>query len=188
MQYKIGDNIIVEELFNESSDNDGYIEIDSSKFKGRELKYYQNNLQGKKVNNSVLGEIYLGKKGKMTNKFNDTTKLKDISGMFSGCTQLKEVVIGITNTGSVTNMTGLFKNCSGLEVMPDLRGWNMMKVEKYKGMFYGCQNKKLTQPKWMPTLRFKKGTNYDKIVENSKLDNQDLKNAWKNNEPKDEIN
>ena len=130
----------------------------------------------------------LGIKGKMTNKFNDTTKLKDISGMFSGCTQLKEVVIGITNTGSVTNMTGLFKNCSGLEVMPDLRGWNMMKVEKYKGMFYGCQNKKLTQPKWMPTLRFKKGTNYDKIVENSKLDNQDLKNAWKNNEPKDEIN
>ena len=130
----------------------------------------------------------LGIKGKMTNKFGETPKLKDISGMFSGCTQLKEVVIGITNTGSVTNMTGLFKNCSGLEVMPDLRGWNMMKVEKYKGMFYGCQNKKLTQPKWMPTLRFKKGTNYDKILENCILDNQGLKNAWKNNEPKDEIN
>jgi hypothetical protein len=127
----------------------------------------------------------LGKRGKVTNKFGETPKLKDISGMFSGCTQLKEVVIGITNTGSVTNMTGLFKNCSGLEVMPDLRGWNMMKVDKNKGMFYGCN--KLNQPKWMPTLRFKKGTNYDKIVENSKLDNQDLKNSWKNNEPKDEI-
>ena len=64
MEYKIGDNIIIKELFNESADNDGYIEIDSSKFKGRELKYYQNNLQGKKVNNSVLGEIYLGSKGR----------------------------------------------------------------------------------------------------------------------------
>ena len=126
----------------------------------------------------------LGKKGKMTNKFNDTTKLKDISGMFSGCTQLKEFTIGIYNTFNVTNMTGLFKNCSGLEVMPDLSKWSMMKVEKYKGMFYGC--KKLNQPKWLPLLKFKKGTNYDQILENSNL-NQELKNSWKNNEPKDEI-
>jgi len=130
----------------------------------------------------------LGIKGKMKNTFNDTSKLKDMSGMFSGCTQLKDVATGITSTVNVTNMTGLFKNCSGLEVMPDLSKWSMMKVEKYKGMFYGCKNKKLAQPKWMPTLRFKKGTNYDKILENSKLDNQELKNSWKNNEPKDEIN
>ena len=126
----------------------------------------------------------LGKKGKVTNKFGETPKLKDISGMFSGCTQLKEVVIGIANTGNVTNMTGLFKNCSGLEVMPDLSKWSMRKVEKYKGMFYGC--KKLNQPKWLPLLKFKKGTNYDQILENSNL-NQELKNSWKNNEPKDEI-
>ena len=126
----------------------------------------------------------LGIKGKMKNTFNDTSKLKDMSGMFSGCTQLKEVAIGITNTVNVTNMTGLFKNCSGLEVMPDLSKWSMMKVEKYKGMFYGC--KKLNQPKWLPLLKFKKGTNYDQILENSNL-NQELKNSWKNNEPKDEI-
>ena len=52
-----------------------------------------------------------------------------------------------------------------------------MKVEKYKGMFYGC--KKLNQPKWLPLLKFKKGTNYDQILENSNL-NQELKNSWKN--------
>ena len=125
---------------------------------------------------------------KMKNTFSDTSKLEDISGMFSDCIALPNIATGIANTVNVTNMTGLFKNCYKLEVMPDLSKWNMMKVEKYKGMFYGCQNKKLAQPKWMPTLRFKKGTNYDKILENSKLDNQDLKNSWKNNEPKDEIN
>ena len=129
-------------------------------------------------------DLGIKNKGKMTNKFTDTPKLKDISGMFSGCTQLKEFTIGIYNTFNVTNMTGLFKNCSGLEVMPDLSKWSMMKVEKYKGMFYGC--KKLNQPKWLPLLKFKKGTNYDQILENSNL-NQELKNSWKNNEPKDEI-
>ena len=150
------------------------------------INFYTQNVEDMSI--MFQGCKELGKRGKVTNKFGETPKLKDISGMFSGCTQLKEVVIGITNTGSVTNMTGLFKNCSGLEVMPDLSKWNMTKVEKYKGMFYGCQNKKLTQPKWMPNLRFKKGTNYDKILENCILDNQGLKNSWKNNEPKDEIN
>ena len=149
------------------------------------MNIWFNNKKNNLTNMSMLFNGCIALKGKMTNKFNDTTKLKDISGMFSGCTQLKEFTIGIYNTFNVTNMTGLFKNCSGLEVMPDLSKWSMMKVEKYKGMFYGC--KKLNQPKWLPLLKFKKGTNYDQILENSNL-NQELKNSWKNNEPKDEIN
>ena len=62
----------------------------------------------------------------------------------------------------------------------------MLKLEKYNGLFYGCK-KLRTIHKWLPLLRFKKGTNYDKILENCSLDNTEIKNAWKNNEPRDDI-
>ena len=76
--YKIGDFITVEELDDENNsnkevslkeDNNKDIIIDSSKFKGKELKYYQNNLQGKIVHHPVLGDIHLGKKGRKETLF-----------------------------------------------------------------------------------------------------------------------
>ena len=119
-------------------------------------------------------------------RFSDTQKLRNLSGMFSGCTKLKAINIGIYSTDNVTNMTGLFRGCTNLEALPDLRKWNMLKAEKADGLFYGCK-KLRTVPKWLPLWRFKKGTNYDKILENCSLDNNEIKNAWKNNEQRDEI-
>ena len=80
--YKIGDFITVEELDDDNSnkevslkeDNNKDIIIDSSKFKGKELKYYQNNLQGKIVHHPVLGDIYLGKKGRKETSYRSNPK------------------------------------------------------------------------------------------------------------------
>ena len=64
-KYKVGDFIEVEELDdNTKNEDNNVISIDSTQFKGQELKYYQNNLQGKVVIHPVLGEIHLGKKGR----------------------------------------------------------------------------------------------------------------------------
>ena len=84
--YKVGDFIEVEELgpveqepkqtpngqqeqpeqIKESEE----IVIDSNRFKGQEIKYYQQNLQKKTVHNPVIGDVYLGKEGR------DETKVK----------------------------------------------------------------------------------------------------------------
>ena len=121
-------------------------------------------------------------------RFSDTKRLKDISGMFSGCKTIKVIKsIGIYSIDSVTNMTGLFKGCFSLEAIPDLSKWNLIKVEKANGLFYGCR-KLRTVPKWLPSWKFKRGTNYDKVLENCCFDNQQvIKYQWIENEPKDII-
>ena len=54
-------------------------------------------------------------------RFSDTKRLKDISGMFSGCKTIKVIKsIGIYSTDNVINVTGLFKGCFALEALPDL--------------------------------------------------------------------
>ena len=121
-------------------------------------------------------------------RFSDTKRLKDISGMFSGCKTIKVIKsIGIYSTDNVINMTGLFKGCFSLEAIPDLSKWNLIKVEKANGLFYGCR-KLRTVPKWLPSWKFKRGTNYDKVLENCCFDNQQvIKYQWRENEPKDII-
>lgn len=75
MKYKIGDFIEVEELEKSrlTEDNQDII-IDSSLYKGKELKYYQQNLQGKIVKNPVLGDIHLGQKGRKETGFRSNSK------------------------------------------------------------------------------------------------------------------
>ena len=55
-------------------------------------------------------------------RFGDTKRLKDISGMFSGYKMLKSIrIFGIYSTENISSMTGLFKGCTKLVDLPDLR-------------------------------------------------------------------
>ena len=122
------------------------------------------------------------------NTFKDTKKVKDISGMFSGCENLKKnLYTGITNTDSLINMVGVFNKCKNIESLPDISKWNTTKVEKAKGLFSECTKLKVI-PKNLNLWRFKKGTNYDEILEKCSLvDLGKLKNEWKRNEIQDII-
>ena len=75
--YKIGDFITVEELDDKNvslKESDKDIIIDSSKYKGKELRYYQSNLQGKTIHHPVLGDIHLGRKGKRETAYRSNPK------------------------------------------------------------------------------------------------------------------
>ena len=54
------------------------IVIDSSLHKGEEARYYQENLQGKTVTHPVLGDIYLGKKGRRETIYKSPSKYMGI--------------------------------------------------------------------------------------------------------------
>ena len=117
------------------------------------------------------------------------TKVKDISGMFSGCENLKKnIYTGITNTDSVINMVGVFNKCKNIESLLDIGKWNTRKVERAKGIFSGCGKFKEV-PKNLNLWSFKKGINYDEILEKCSLnDPGKLKEEWKSHEKQDIIN
>ena len=67
----------------------------------------------------------------------DTSKLKDISLMFSGCSSIKKINLEYFNTSSVTNMSHLFEGCALLESI-DLSNLETSSVKDMSKMFYGC--------------------------------------------------
>ena len=67
----------------------------------------------------------------------DTSKLKDISSMFSGCSSLKTINLEYFNTSLVTNMSSLFRGCLQLESI-DLSNLETSSVNDMSKMFYGC--------------------------------------------------
>ena len=71
----------------------------------------------------------------------DTSELKDISSMFSGCTSLNSINLIYFNTSSVINMNSLFKGCTQLESI-DLSNFETSSVKDMSRMFYGCSNLK----------------------------------------------
>lgn len=68
-KFKVGDFIEVEELEEINLNENEGIVIDSSKFQGNELRYCQQNLQGKIVKHPILGDILLNRKGRVETYF-----------------------------------------------------------------------------------------------------------------------
>ena len=68
----------------------------------------------------------------------DTSNVTDVSGMFSGCNKLKEI-IGINNFSSnnVINMQGLFQACHNIEYL-SLSNFNTHNVTDMSFMFNEC--------------------------------------------------
>lgn len=64
----------------------------------------------------------------------DLTGVTDLSGIFYGCTSLKNS--DLKNTGSVTNMQDAFYGCSGISSISTLL--NTSKVTNMQRAFYGC--------------------------------------------------
>ena len=63
---------------------------------------------------------------------------KTTVGWFFGCNRLRTITgIEYLNTVDVTDMNGMFMNCSNLRSL-DLSHFNTAKVTKMDGMFYGC--------------------------------------------------
>ena len=117
-----------------------------------------------------LEEIHLGKNfttnnvKNMCGLFNGCTKLKkvpsaisgwniqnveDISIMFQGCQALKNIDIKNYNVSNVKDMSGLFSKCSELNSINTFKNWTPNKVKEMVGMFNECKNlKKIEIGKW----------------------------------------
>ena len=65
----------------------------------------------------------------------DTSKVTNMSYMFSGCTNLQYVPS--FDTSKVTTMSYMFSYCSGLTSL-DVSSWNTSKVVNVQNMFYYC--------------------------------------------------
>ena len=70
-------------------------------------------------------------------EFLNTSEVKDMSGMFYGCSGLTSLDLSHFNTQNVTNMIQMFYGCSGL-TSRDLSHFNTQNVTNMMQMFYGC--------------------------------------------------
>ena len=71
-------------------------------------------------------------------KLKQIKSVKDISYMFSGCTRLEKIKYSNWDTNNVTNMEGIFNNCSSLTSLPDISKWNTKNVINMLGIFNCC--------------------------------------------------
>ena len=67
----------------------------------------------------------------------NTLEVKDMSGMFDGCSGLTSLDVSHFNTQNVIGMYGMFLDCSGLTSL-DLSHFNTQNVTDMGGMFWGC--------------------------------------------------
>ena len=71
----------------------------------------------------------------------DTRNITNMKGMFYDCSKLKNLPdISKWDTKNVTNMKGMFYNCSSLYSLPDISKWDTKNVIKIKRMFCKCSS------------------------------------------------
>ena len=69
----------------------------------------------------------------------DTSNVKDMAEMFSGCRSLTTLDVSKFNTSNVTNMQGMFLNCHLLESL-DVTNFDTANVTDMASMFQGCRS------------------------------------------------
>lgn len=68
----------------------------------------------------------------------NTSKVMNFEGMFKNCVALTEIVgVGEMDVANGTNMSHMFQNCDGLEVL-ELSGWKTGNMQAADYMFEGC--------------------------------------------------
>ena len=67
----------------------------------------------------------------------NTAEVKDMSGMFWGCSALKSIDLKNFNTQNVTDMSSMFCDCVALKSI-DLKNFNTQNVTDMGGMFLDC--------------------------------------------------
>ena len=103
-----------------------------------------------------LFEFYNGANVDELIRFGDTSKVTDMSYMFSSCTELTS--IPQLDTSKVTNMRNMFFNCSKLTTIPEL---DTSKVTNMENLFTNCR--KLTA---IPQLDVSRVTYMDSAFNN----------------------
>lgn len=68
-----------------------------------------------------------------------TSKVTDMSGLYSGCTNLETIETSIFNTSLVENMSGMFRNCRKLTSV-NLNKFSTAAVTDMSEMFAGCES------------------------------------------------
>lgn len=126
-------------------DNPEYVE--SLVVKGAVLPYLSDfkNLKTFRSNGS-----YLFSSEDFSEVFKDFTKLTyvdvndwnievmtNLMGMFYNCSALSKIILNLWDTRNVTDTSNMFAQCSSLESL-DLTGWNMMNATNMADMFAGC--------------------------------------------------
>jgi surface protein len=69
----------------------------------------------------------------------DTSNVKNMGWMFSGCSSLQSLDMSGFDTSKVEDMSGMFWNCSSLQSL-DMSGFDTSKVENMNYMFGGCSS------------------------------------------------
>ena len=69
----------------------------------------------------------------------NTEEVRDMSGMFSGCSSLTSLDLSHFDTQNVTNMEGMFFGCSSFTSL-DLSNFDTQNVTNMEGMFFGCSS------------------------------------------------
>ena len=69
------------------------------------------------------------------------SNVNDISYAFSGCSSLESLPdISIWDISNVTNMCSIFNNCNSLKSLPDISKWNTSNVINMSSIFSDCGN------------------------------------------------
>ena len=69
----------------------------------------------------------------------NTSNVKDMHLMFSGCKKLTSLDLSSFNTSNVTDISSMFYGCSSLTSL-DLSSYNTSKMKYMTSMFYGCSS------------------------------------------------
>jgi len=66
--------------------------------------------------------------------------VKDISFMFSGCTNLESIEYLNFDATNIVNMASLFNECTSLISLPDISEWNTNNATNMCNIFSGCKS------------------------------------------------
>ena len=70
-----------------------------------------------------------------------SSKITDLSHMFSECTSLKSISnLNNLNINNITNISNMFYGCSTLISLPDISNWKTNKITDMSHMFHGCSS------------------------------------------------
>ena len=69
----------------------------------------------------------------------NTSEVTTMSGMFYGCSKLRNLDLSNFDTGNVTSMSGMFYRCSNLANLK-VNNWNTSNVTNMSQMFFGCSS------------------------------------------------
>lgn len=77
----------------------------------------------------------------------DTRYITNMTGLFENCSKLETVNVSSLNIDRVTNMNSMFEGCSSLKEL-DLLSWDISNVKNMNQMFRNCSLKELDLSTW----------------------------------------